>query len=412
VPPGAYNPDVPPQLDAVVLHALEKNPADRFGGAEEFIAALEGVRAGLVVPAGQSTAAFGAMAPPYAPTAPTEAAAGAPPPPMTDEELAAAAFPREPLPPEPERERHWLQWAIVAAIVALLVGGVLLLLALRPEKLPVPNVVGTQLDAASTVLRNKGFDVDVQRVVNPAPRDRVLRQDPQPRTEVSEGSTVNLTVSDGPGQVLVPDVSRLSKDRARRDLEQAGFAVELDEEPSESIKAGDVVRTAPPGGTLADRGSSVTLYVSSGPGQVTVPDVTGQSQGSAQVELAGAGLKVDITERDSDAEPGSVISQSPAGGASVDRGSTVTIVVAREPRRVRVPSVVGDDQRAATDALSDAGLSVQVVDVAVSSEDENGVVQSQDPPAGSRVERGSRVTISVGRFTASPPPGGDRPEGE
>jgi beta-lactam-binding protein with PASTA domain len=74
--------------------------------------------------------------------------------------------------------------------------------------------------------------------------------------------------------------------------------------------------------------------------------------------------------------------------------------------------VVGDDQRAATDALSDAGLSVQVVDVTVSSEDENGVVQSQDPPAGRRVERGSRVTISVGRFTASPPPGGDRPAGE
>jgi eukaryotic-like serine/threonine-protein kinase len=219
-------------------------------------------------------------------------------------------------------------------------------------------------------------------------------------------------VSDGPGQTVVPDVSRLPKGQAQRNLEKAGFAVELDEEPSESIKSGDAVRTAPPGGTLADRGSTVTLYVSSGPGQVTVPDVTGQSQGSAQVELAGAGLKVDITEQDSDAQTGTVISQSPAGGASVDRGSTVTIVVAREAPRVTVPSVVGDDQRAATDALSDAGLSVQVVDVTVSSEDENGVVQSQDPPAGRRVERGSRVTISVGRFTASPPPGGDRPAGE
>jgi serine/threonine-protein kinase len=412
VPPSAYNPDVPPQLDAVVLHALEKNPADRFAGADEFIAALEGVRAGLAVPAGQATAAFGAMPPPYAPTAPTEAAVGAPPSPMTDEELAAAAFPREPLPPEPERERHWLQWAIAAAIVALLVGGVLLALALRPEKVPVPNVVGTQLDAATTVLRNAGFDVEVERVVNPAPRDRVLSQAPQPRTDAPEGSTVDLKVSDGPGQTVVPDVSRLPKGQAQQNLQKAGFAVELDEEPSESIKAGDVVRTAPPGGTLADRGSSVTLYVSSGPGQVTVPDVTGQSQGSAQVELAGAGLKVDITERDSDAEPGTVTSQSPAGGASVDRGSKVTIVVAREPPRVRVPSVVGDDEGQATESLEGAGLSVQVNNVSAPSEDQDGVVQSQDPPAGRRVERGSRVTISVGRFSASPPPGGDRPTGE
>ena len=412
VPPSAYNPDVPPQLDAVVLHALEKNPADRFADADEFIAALEGARAGLAVPAGQSTATFGAMPPPYAPTAPTEAAAGAAPPPMTDEELAAAAFPGEPLPPEPERERHWLQWAIVAAIVALLVGGVLLLLALRPEKLPVPNVVGTQLDAASTVLRNAGFDVEVERVENPAPRDRVLSQAPQPRTEASEGSTVDLKVSDGPGQVVVPDVSRLSKGQAQQNLEKAGFAVELDEEPSESIKAGDVVRTAPPGGTLADKGSSVTLYISSGPGQVTVPDVTGQSQGSAQVELAGAGLKVDITEQDSNADPGTVISQSPSGGASVDRGSTVTIVVAREPRRVSVPSVVGQDDGQATQTLQAAGLSVEVANVSVTSEDQDGVVQSQDPRAGRRVDRGSTVTISVGRFSASPPPGGDRPAGD
>ena len=410
VPPSAYNPAIPPQLDAVVLHALEKDPAERFADAEEFIAALEETRAGLAVPAGQSTAAFGAMAAPYAATAPTEVAPDAPP--MTDEELAAAAFPPEPLPPEGERERDWRRWAIVVGIIALVVGALLVLLALRPEKVAVPNVVGTQLAAASTVLRNAGFDVEVERVVNAAPRDRVLRQDPQPRTEVSEGSTVNLTVSDGPGQTPVPDVSRLPKAEAQEELEEAGFAVEFDEEPSESIRAGDVVRTAPPGGTLADRGSKVTVYLSSGPGKVTVPDVTGQSQGSAQGELAGAGLRVDITEQDSDADPGTVIRQNPAGGAEVDRGSTVTIVVARESRRVRVPSVVGESERSASDTLEGAGLAVAVASVPVSSQDEDGAVQSQNPPAGRRVERGSTVTISVGRLTASSPPGGDRPGGE
>jgi eukaryotic-like serine/threonine-protein kinase len=168
------------------------------------------------------------------------------------------------------------------------------------------------------------------------------------------------------------------------------------------------VRTAPPGGTLADRGSTVTLYISSGPGQVTVPDVTGQSQGSAQVELAVAGLRVDISEQDSSAEPGTVISQDPAGGASVNRGSTVTIVVARESRTVTVPSVVGQDENAATEAIEGAGLSVQVTNAAVSSEDQDGRVQSQRPAAGRRVEPGSEVVITVGRFSATPGPGGDR----
>jgi len=100
VPPSAYNPGIPPELDAVVLHALEKDPDRRFADADAFIAALEEVRAGLVaMPAGQATAAFGAVAVPP-PTAATVVAGGAISPGPPEEDLAVLAYPVEPLPPD------------------------------------------------------------------------------------------------------------------------------------------------------------------------------------------------------------------------------------------------------------------------------------------------------------------------
>jgi serine/threonine-protein kinase len=405
VPPSAYNPAVPQDLDAVVLRALEKDPEDRFADADEFIGALEQVRASLAAASGQSTASFKAV--PSRRRGRTRATAVAPPPPpppeLTDEELAAEAMPPGPLPEPPPGEHAGRGWVVILGLVALAAAALLAFLLLRPEKVPLPNVVGTQLNDASAVLRNAGFDVEVERVVNPAPRDRVLREDPQPSPgmRVPKGSTVSLTVSDGPGQASVPDVSRLPKDNALKELEKAGFKVEFDDEPSEDIPRGTATRTAPPGGSLADKGSTVTLFISSGPGQVTVPDVIGQAEASAQGELGGAGLKVDVTEQDSDKPPGTVIAQDPAGGSSADKGSTVTIVVARQSAKIDVPGVTGSSQDDATETLTAAGLSVVVAEVPVASKDEDGVVQAQDPPAGRRVDRGTSVRISVGHFSGS-----------
>ena len=408
VPPSAYNPAVPPELDAVVLRALEKDPAERFADADEFMAALEHVRAGLTVAAGQSTAAFGAV--PYPATAPTDAAVAPLPAavPLSDEELAAAAYPEEPLPPDHQPERDWRRWLIATGLAALVIVGLLALLALRPERVPVPNVVGTQLSAASTVLRNAGFDVEIERVVDPAPRDRVLRQDPQPETEVAQGSTVTLRVSDGPQQTAVPDVSRLPRDDAVDALTKAGFKVKVEEESSDAIPRGQATRTAPPGGSQTAQGSTITLYVSSGPGEVEVPDVVGQSEASASAELGRAGLEVSVSRQDAESPAGTVLSQDPGGGTSVDRGSSVSIVVAREPSRVSVPSVVGQDEDSARATLEAAGFGVSVQTTPVSSAGQDGIVVDQDPGGGDRATRGRTVTIEVGE--ASRPPGGQAPQ--
>ena len=349
VPPSAYNPAIPPELDAIVLRALEKDPARRFADAGDMAAALEQLRGRLVaVPAGQSTAAFGAI--PDEPTGPT-ALAGAPPPPPPDDELGAL-YPEGPLPPEPEEDRQRRRrrvMAILAGIALLLIAGGLLAFFLTrgATQVAVPDVVGGQLSTAAAQLHNKGFAVDVQRVTNDAPRDRVLREDPQPGAKVDEGSTVTLTVSDGPGDAPVPDVTNLPGGQARKALQRAGFAVITQQEPSDTIDRGRATRTSPPGGSLSQLKSSVTLFLSSGPAQVAVPDVTGQSESAATAEISNAGLRTDITEQESDQPQGTVLRQDPVGGVKVAKGSTVTIVVAKAPTQATVPDVTGQDEAAA-----------------------------------------------------------------
>jgi beta-lactam-binding protein with PASTA domain/tRNA A-37 threonylcarbamoyl transferase component Bud32 len=404
VPPSAYNPAVPPELDAIVLRALEKEPERRFADAEEFIAALEQAKAGLVAaPAGQATAAFGAVG--AATAATVVAGAGAPPGP-TEEELAAMTYPEGPLPPEDEQDkrRRRNRWLIALALVLLLGGAGLAFALTRPEKVKVPDVVGQQYDAARIALINKGFKVEQERITSDVTKGRVLREDPQPGSEVEKGSTITLTVSDGPGQATIPDVTNLTQSRASDVLKEQGFKVTVQREPSDTIAKGRATRTSPSGGQQIERGSNVTLFISSGPAQVTVPNVTGQNEASATSELSNVGLKADVSEEESDQDPGTVLRQSPSAGSKVDKGATVALVVAKAPTRVEVPNVVGEDQGSASSALSAAGLTVVTDTQDVSDQAQDGIVLDQDPGAGTRAQKGSRVTIVVGRFVAPPTP--------
>jgi serine/threonine-protein kinase len=332
------------------------------------------------------------------------------PPPPGEADLAGV-YPDEPLGPEPDEDRRRRRrvMAIVAAVaLALIAGGLLAYFLTKGETKPVPNVVGTQLPAASTVLRNAGFGVQVDRVTSDAPRDRVLREDPQPGTKVDAGSNVNLTVSDGPGDATVPDVTNLPGGQARTALERAGFQVTVQREASDTIDRGRATRTSPPGGSLAQRKSSVTLFLSSGPAQVSVPDVVGQSESSATAELSNAGLRTDITEQESTSQqPGTVLSESPAAGAKVAKGSTVAVTVAKAPAQVTVPDVSGSPQASAEQRLGAAGFNVSTQTRPVTDPAQDGVVVAQRPSGGTRADKGSTVTIVVGQASTptTPAPG-------
>ncbi|MGI8513090.1 MAG: Stk1 family PASTA domain-containing Ser/Thr kinase [Solirubrobacteraceae bacterium] len=396
VPPSAYNPNVPPELDAVVLRALEKEPGARYATADEFIDALEGVEGALAgAGAGQSTAAWGAVIPtPPEATAATQVAGG-------DDGDVMAVMPEMPYEEEPEdeRDRRRMLWLIGLLVFVLLAGGVLAYALTRPDKSPVPKVVGTQLAAAATVLENAGFQVDVQRVTSAtAPKDRVTRQNPQPGAELAKGDTVTLTVSDGPGDATVPDVSNFKQADAQRALTRAGFKVGVRSERSDTVEAGRATRTSPAGGQRVEKGSDITLFVSGGPNKVTVPGVTGQTESSASAELRNAGLQVDATQEESDQDPGTVLSQNPGAGSEVDKNSTVTITVATAPTTVTVPDVAGQTQSTAASTISAAGLTAAFQDVPVDSPELDGLVQTQDPASGQKAKKGSSVTLTIGRF--------------
>ncbi len=403
VPPSHFNAAVPAPLEDAVLRALAKDPGERFADADAFIAALEEARAAIVAgdaPPAQPTAAFAAVPPPV-PADPT-AIALAP-------EIAYTHEPVYGEPPPPQDERRW-PWALLIALLLIgaIIAGVLLLTG--GTKVRVPSVVNTKSSAAAAVLHRKGLEVEIDNVVSEAPRGIVISQDPVAGTRVKEGSTVSLSVSEGPGAAQVPDVDGLGRRAARKALTKAGFKVQEREEESEDVALNHVIRTSPAGGLQLDVGSTVTIYVSTGPPQVEVPDVVGDQVADARSTLQDAGFKVTVNEQPSaDQDPGKVLSQSPTAGGEADKGSTVTLTVAKKPEKVPVPDVTGEPNSDAIRILSGAGFEVNTRSEDVPTEDGDGVVLSQSPAGGAEAKPGSDVTITVGHFvapdtTAEPPP--------
>jgi eukaryotic-like serine/threonine-protein kinase len=380
--PSAYNPAVTPELEEAVMRALEKDPARRYPDADAFIAALQAAREG------------------------TATAVMAPPPPPLEPPSESYAYPSEPLPPPEEREggRWWL-WALAILVAALGLAAVLLLPG--TQKVAVPTVVGADQANAEAKLRQDGFHVDTTLKTAEQPKGQVIGQDPTGGTKVKKGSTVTLTVSDGPQQVAVPQVVGLTVSSARGRLEKAGLQASEREQNSDTVEKGRVVSVSPQEGQKVDKGSSVTLVVSSGKPQAEVPDVVGKSFDEAQSALQAAGFKVTRKDKETDKEdPGTVLAQVPKGGTQVDSGSPIELTVAKESSQVAVPDVTGEDAPAAIAALSGQGFVIDQQSRDVDSPDGDGVVLEQSPTGGKKAKKGSKVTIVVGKFNPALNPEG------
>ena len=199
----------------------------------------------------------------------------------------------------------------------------------------------------------------------------------------------------GGKEVGVPNVVGKTVGQARTILERKGFDVDTERAKSRRPE-GEVIAQDPAAGDKVDEGDTVTLTVSGGRPQTTVPDVVDSPQSEAEAAIEDAGLKVgSVTPGASDEiEVGNVISTDPAADAEVDRGTEVDIVVSSGPSAVPVPNVRGRTEEEATAILEDAGFEVDVVDTPSDTIDE-GIVISQEPAEGSPAEPGDTVTISV-----------------
>jgi serine/threonine-protein kinase len=215
-------------------------------------------------------------------------------------------------------------------------GDVTIKVSKGPGAVKVPDVVDKKVDEATRVLETAGFAVEVvQEPDDSAAVGTVIYQDPGSGESAAKGSTVTIKVSSGKQKAAVPDVRGEDVDVAANELGQAGFKTARQQEESETVSEGKVIRTSPAAGTPLERGSTVTLVVSSGPPetkQVTVPDVIGRTENAATAMLQSAGFKVKTQEVlvTDDADDGRVQDQNPNAGTQADEGSTVTITVGKK----------------------------------------------------------------------------------
>ncbi len=377
--PSAINPNIPPALDAVVMRALAKDPDARFKDADAFLKALDAAEKAPDTPRAQDTAAYATVSP------------------EGDTDLPGDEDEYEDY--EPARRRwRWFVLALLVAAVAALAAYALT----RPSHLAVPDVIGKNVDQANQELDSKGFNVAIKAVPSGAPRNQVVEQDPIPTDrgggKAEEGSTVTLSVSSGPAIVSVPTVANLTEADATKRLEHAGFRVNTQQQFSKTVPRRLVIGTTPPAGTQLSTAQAVTLLISRGANTVTIPNVVGLDDQAALAALGNAGLSGTEVQRDSTEPQGKVLSQSPAAGKQVARGSQVTIFASTGA--ITVPSVVGQTRKAAVTALKKAGFVPAVTEENTTNPTRVGVVISEFPPAGSRGQRGDTVTISIG---VSPP---------
>jgi beta-lactam-binding protein with PASTA domain len=292
----------------------------------------------------------------------------------------------------------WL-WILAAVLVAA-AAAVLAVLLLSPKnRITVPNVVGQSEPAAAAVLRRAGLKPAPSREASATvPAGSVLRESPSSGSVVAKGTRVGIVVSDGPARKAVPGVEGLTAAQAIARLRSAGFKPASKTQASSTVASGHAIGTQPATGTEARVGSPVTVFVSSGPAPVHVPDVTGQPRTAAEAAITGAGLAVgNVTQQPSSTQsPGTVISQSPAAGSSLPAKGKVNLTVAKAPAQVSVPNVVGKSEALAAAALGSAGFTPKAATEPTTEEAKVGVVLKQSPAGGTKARKGAPVTITVG----------------
>jgi len=394
-PPSLQRSEIPPDLDMVVLRALAKNPDDRFQTAEEMDAELDRVAQGVGVTAETADAATAvlsgatlsnaptAVVPPRRPPAAARPSYRYADPPARRrpfwpwllalllvvlagvagvyaygqiqdslgssattsvpfvvgqrEDLAVANLSEKGLqatvlrePNETAKEGRVFKQDPSGGVRLDKGASVEIFVSTGPPKVEVPDVKGDSRDEAISTLSSLGLEVKPRDVFSKEEANTVIAQHPTPGTKVDKGSAVQINVSKGLQPLTVPSVVGQLYDSAAGQLQGEGFAVARRDVDSGQPKD-VVIDQQPKGGAGLARGGTVILYVSKGPKESTIPDVTSQDEASAAQTLEQSGFTVDVQEQETTDpnQDGIVLSQDPPGGTKAKPGATVTIIVGR-----------------------------------------------------------------------------------
>ena len=402
--PSTHRPEIPRDLDYVVLRALAKDPADRYHSAEEMDSDLERIARGIGVSAETAEAATTVLSK----TDVGEAATTIRPAAATSTTYTPGRYYEY---DEPPRRRTVWPWLLALVLIAgALVGGWFAYEALQDQlsatkPVAVPDVKGVPEELAVSNIREAGLKELVQREPNSdgVKEGVVASQDPQPGDRTEKGNFVTIIVSTGPPKTRVPDVVGQSRDAAVSQLVNAGLKANV--VPVNSLQdVNTVLATAPKAGTELIEGATVRVNVSKGPKPITVPNVIGSAFESAESTLQGVGFAVTREEVEDPAAAGTVVGQSPAAGTQAPKSSVITLQVSSGPKTSQVPDVTSLTEADARAQLELSGFEVQVVEEIVNDQLNDGKVLSQDPEGGNDADEGVTVVIVVGRFEEAPPP--------
>jgi eukaryotic-like serine/threonine-protein kinase len=424
-PPSALNPKVTPALDAIVLKAMAKGPANRYQSAAEMRADLVRVLSGqrpsapAVMTAEDHRTAVLNQSSPRTEVAPSTGGRHRP--------QAQREEPDEydPLAEEEEERRARRKKAIMVTLVVLLCIAVLALATWitttllgdsentpAADQVKVPVLIGKEQSAALAELESSGLRSTVEVVpCQPGPQPtctadqigKVLSTDPPANQEVPRRTEVKLVIGKAAEPAPVPDVAGLSPQDAQKKLEADGWVYQqatATVETADPNLVGKVVQQSPSAGTSVPKGSAITVTLGKAPETAQVPDVTGQTVENARATLEGNGFKVQTKDVDS-AEPlNQVVAQDPAPGRA-QKGTLVTLSVSKN-NQFLMPDLRGLTENQARTKLSQAGWTGNELTVSdrepVSDIGQNNKIMDQEIKANSPAGKNARINVILGEF--------------
>ncbi|MET7286722.1 Stk1 family PASTA domain-containing Ser/Thr kinase [Streptomyces sp. NPDC005573] len=412
-PPSVFDPEITPEMDAIVLKALVKDPNYRYQSADEMRLDIEACLDGQPVAATATMNSVGYVGYPdeQATTAMRQEPGGGATtmlPPMNPDDGGYGYDDRPGRRRPQQRKNNTSTILLVVAGILVLVGAILIGKYVvsghntddKPFK--VPNFVGSSLADSRKMADNTGLTLadPTRRPCDDQPKGKVCSQDPEVGTDVKKGDSISLVVSTGAPKVVVPSVVGQSFDSAKTQLESNKYQFDVVQKQQVSAeKPGTVLEQSLRLGQEVEKGSKIVLTVAKAEELVTVPDVTGQSCDDARATLQQKGLAPaatctpDTTVTDP-AQNGKVTGTNPAKDQQVKKNTPVTITVAQVQanQQVQVPQLQGHTVKEARDMLQSLGLQLAVQ----GSQDDNArILVDSNPPAGTTVDKGTTVTVAA-----------------